>query len=105
MRNQELEEILASMQQIVQQAYDLGRSEALKQVVELLKVDAPAAKLLALPRPTDETTRSATTPQVESLAPLHHNAPSSPPKPDNDSAATASTDAKPWYVRPPNRMW
>jgi hypothetical protein len=49
--NPELAEINASLQAIVRRAYDLGRSEALKRVVDVLSNDRPAADQLALMPP------------------------------------------------------
>lgn len=51
MASSEYGDILEAMQKIVRQAYDLGRAEALKQVVEVLKTDPVPAKPLALPAP------------------------------------------------------
>ncbi len=45
MQNHELAEIDASLQAIVRRAYDLGRSEALKRVVQVLSPDHPADQL------------------------------------------------------------
>jgi hypothetical protein len=57
LQNHELEEIDASLQAIVRRAYDLGRTEALKRVVDVLSADRPADQL-ALMAP-DETMHSA----------------------------------------------
>ncbi len=51
MDNQELAEINASLQAIVRRAYELGRTEALKRVVEVLSADRPPAEQLALMAP------------------------------------------------------
>ena len=53
MKSAEYEEILASLQEIVRQAYALGRSDALKQVVEVLKTDDMPPKPLALMAPAE----------------------------------------------------
>jgi hypothetical protein len=52
LKNPELAEIEASLQTIVRRAYDLGRNEALKRVVEVLSTDRPADQL-ALMAPED----------------------------------------------------
>jgi hypothetical protein len=54
--SQELIEIDASARAIVRRAYDLGRSEALKKVVEVLGTDRPADDQLALMGPAAEAT-------------------------------------------------
>lgn len=51
MQNHELEEIDASMQVIVRKAYNLGRTEALKKVVDVLSAERPEADQLALMAP------------------------------------------------------
>jgi hypothetical protein len=48
----DLAEIDASLQAIVRRAYDLGRSEALKRVVDVLSAERPADQL-ALMAPHD----------------------------------------------------
>jgi hypothetical protein len=53
LHNHELKEIDASLQAIVRRAYDLGRTEALKRVVDVLSAERPADQL-ALMAP-DET--------------------------------------------------
>ena len=63
MDNRELDEIDASARAIIRRAYDLGRSEALKRVVEVLSDDRPSAEQLALMPPNDAVTETA--PPVE----------------------------------------
>ena len=53
MKNPELAEIEASLQTIVRRAYDLGRSEALKKVVDVLSVEPPAPDQLVLMAPEE----------------------------------------------------
>jgi hypothetical protein len=55
--NHELKEIDASLQAIVRRAYDLGRTEALKRVVDVLSTERPVDQL-ALMAP-EETVPSA----------------------------------------------
>jgi hypothetical protein len=45
LHNHELAEIDASLQAIVRRAYDLGRTEALKRVVDVLSAERPAEQL------------------------------------------------------------
>ena len=53
MQNHELAEINASLQEIVRRAYDLGRSEALKRVLDVLSTEPPAADQLVLMPPAE----------------------------------------------------
>ena len=53
MENHELAEINASLQTIVRRAYDLGRSEALKRVVDILSTEPPPPDQLALISPAE----------------------------------------------------
>jgi hypothetical protein len=57
LQNHELAEINASLQAIVRRAYDLGRSEALKRVVDVLSAEPSTADQLVLMAP--EETMSA----------------------------------------------
>jgi len=59
--NSQLAEIDASLQAIVRRAYDLGRDDALKKVIDALNSDAPCVERLALMGPS--TTGSETEPQ------------------------------------------
>ncbi len=51
MDNRELAEINASMQALVRRAYDLGRTESLKRIVDVLSADRPPSEKLALMAP------------------------------------------------------
>ena len=53
MQTTELTEIDASLRAIVRRAYDLGRSDALKRVVNVLKEDCPQVEHLALEAPDE----------------------------------------------------
>ena len=53
MENHELDEIDATARAIVRRAYDLGRSEALKRVVDVLSADRPSADQLVLTAPEE----------------------------------------------------
>lgn len=57
MQTPEFQELLTSVQNIVSDAYALGRSDALKRVVEVLRVDAPSPKPLALMSPTEDANK------------------------------------------------
>ena len=105
MQNQELDDILGSLQQIVRQAYALGRSEALKQVVEVLKADASSANPLALLGPTNEAGSSVTPPSTESAAPPQDHAPLFKPSNDDHDATAASARATPWWMREPRAVF
>jgi hypothetical protein len=53
--NPQLAEIDASLQAIVRRAYDLGRDDVLKKVVDSLKADQPRSERLALMAPDKAT--------------------------------------------------
>ena len=107
MKNQEFDDILASLQQIVRQAYTLGRSDALKQVVEVLKVDAASAKPLALMGPTEAVVPAAAMSPADNVASQPDPATTEPLKASNDDRGTAqpAEDSTPWYARQPRGMW
>ena len=65
LQNHELAEINASLQEIVRRAYDLGRSEALKRVLDVLSTEPPAADQLVLMPPAE------TMPAPQEHAPNH----------------------------------
>ena len=111
MPSSDYEEILESLQKIVRQAYDLGRAEALKQVVEVLKTDPVPPKPLALPAPAppaDEPHR--TEPEPMPAMATHDAAPKAMPDASMDVLATPAKtpDApardenaprQPWWAR------
>ncbi len=82
MDSHELAEINASLQAIVRRAYDLGRTEALKRVIDVLNEDRPTADQLALMAPDKPPDTS------------HHH---SPEKIMNGQQAAAP---KPWWAQP-----
>ena len=51
MQNPELADIEASFQTLVRRAYDLGRNDALRKVVDVLNADRPCSEQLALTAP------------------------------------------------------
>ncbi len=65
MRSREYEEILASLQEVVRRAYALGRSEALKQVVQVMQTDESSWKPLAIAGPTEQV--AAPAPRAEEV--------------------------------------
>jgi hypothetical protein len=79
LQNTELTEIEASLQVIVRRAYDLGRSDALRKVVDVLSADRPCPAPPALMAPA-----SMTPPAGEEEEPLGAGLPSATP---------------PWWVR------
>ncbi len=91
MQNHELAEINASLQEIVRRAYDLGRSEALKRVLDVLSTEPPAADQLVL------------MPPAETMPAPHEDAPSHEQQsaklhgglgPSGDRAANGETDIR-----------
>ena len=88
MNNPELASIDASLQTLVRQAYDLGRRDALKKVVDVLNTDRPCAEPLALMAPdgTGHTSMPATQEMPESVE--------VPPPPVMEEEAN-----KPWWAR------
>lgn len=93
MQSSEYEDILESMQKIVRQSYDLGRAEALKQVVEVLKNDALPPKPLALAAPTPAVEPDRTEPTPAMAAHDATATPDAPPKATPDAPPKAMPDA------------
>lgn len=83
MDNHELAEINTSLQALVRRAYDLGRSEALKKVVDVLSADRPAAEQLALIGPSEKTSQ-----------PTHED------RQEQAINGKAQPTAKPWWAWP-----
>jgi hypothetical protein len=105
MQNQELDDILASLQKIVREAYALGRGDALKQVVEVLKADAASTKPLALAAPADEPAPSVTPAPTQSVPSPHDQAPRQFKSSNDDrGAAAAGAEPTPWWARQPRSM-
>lgn len=105
MQSSEYEDILGSMQKIVRQAYDLGRAEALRQVVEVLKTDPVPPKPLALAAPAPSI-------EPERAEPVHAEAahgvpPDAMPDAKMDILATPAKtpDAPPRDEKAPSRPW
>ena len=87
MNNPELASIDASLQTLVRQAYDLGRRDALKKVVDVLNTERPCAEPLALMAP-DGATQTPTPTTQDMPEPVE-----APPAP-----AIEETN-KPWWAR------
>ncbi len=97
MQSPEYGEILTSLQEIVRKAYVLGRSEALKQVIDVMQKDETSWKPLALTGPAE----GAPPASVASI-----EAPSSEPGPQTDAPADAGAGAAWWAKgarKPPAR--
>lgn len=117
MSNPQLAEIDASLQAIVRRAYELGRGDALKKVVEVLSAEPPASERLALmapDAPTPVTTVSGTTsgtissdtmaadalaPEAEAHATETHEAEPHEAASHVVNGREAASDA-PWWSRP-----
>ena len=71
MQNNELETIAAAMQEALHRAYALGRSDALRRVVELVQSDELGSKTVALLSHSEPAVVEAPTAEFESSAPSH----------------------------------
>ena len=119
MKGPEYEEILASLQEIVRQAYALGRSDALKQVVDVLKTDAVPPKPLALTGPAEvepplpsqpaNFEHAGPAPEAATQYAVHDSGPDAIPGNTPDRKRDSSDDADrppaetatgPWWSRP-----
>lgn len=90
MQSSEYEDILSSLQKIVRQAYDLGRADALKQVVEVLRTDPVPPKPLALAAPVPQP----------SIEPEHKLEPAHATPPQATAAHPVPTHAAPGHADP-----
>jgi hypothetical protein len=95
LHNSELDQIEASIRSMVRRAYDLGRSDTLRKVVEELNALDPSAEALAdaPPPETEAVDVTATAPVVEAV-PAAEAVPAPEPvfKP-------MSRPTKPWWAR------
>lgn len=82
------------MQTLVRQAYDLGRRDALKKVVDMLNAERPGEEPLALMPPhgatQTPTTQETTQDMTESIE--------APPPPVVEQTSREQT-SKPWWAR------
>jgi len=92
MNSSEYEEILASVQDVVQRAYALGRSEALKRVIEVMKADEAPAKPLALMAPGEAP--------AQPEAPIETNPQTAP-----THSATTDEERPAWWARPARAVY
>jgi hypothetical protein len=99
MDSPEFEQILASLQAVVRRAYVLGRTEALKRVVEVMQTDETSWKPLAL------TASPAATASAMADAPVSETADLEPAKPMGEHAAAPAEAERPaWWARPPRAV-
>jgi hypothetical protein len=83
LQNPEFTDIDASIQALVRRAYDLGRSDALKKVVEVLNTESISSERLALMGPI---------PGAEEPPPEHQTA-ANDPRP-----SLTSSEPAPWWA-------
>jgi len=107
LHNTELLDIEASLQTLVRRAYDLGRNDALKKVVEVLNGDRPFAEQLALmgPNAKDAATKGAVgkAQTGTDAAEADHDAPAHRAhehEHEDMNLEEASTSPKPWWAWP-----
>lgn len=112
MHGPEYDEIMGSLQEIVRRAYNLGRSDAVKQVVKVMQADESIWKPLALSAPAERESsllQHALEHHQEAPEPVdaHATADSDAGSPASDGAnvdavqAPPQDEAAPWWARPP----
>jgi ferritin-like metal-binding protein YciE len=79
-QNPELAQLDATLQTLIRRAYDLGRTDALKKVVDVLNHESPGGDYLALSAPAETEAPQA-----------------APPEPVNGKPAAAPP--RPWWAR------
>ncbi len=89
MNNPELASLEESLQALVRQAYDLGRRDALKKVVDVLNAERPSGEPLALMAPDGATQTHWPTPAPQEMPEPAEAAP--PPEMEEAN--------KPWWAR------
>ncbi len=75
MPGKELETIAASMQDALHRAYALGRSDALRRVVEMVQADELGSKTVALLSHSEPSASEAPHPEAPPIAMPHADAP------------------------------
>ncbi len=75
MSGKELETIAASMQNALHRAYALGRSDALRRVVEMVQADELGSKTVALLSHSESSASEMPHPEVPPIAMPHADAP------------------------------
>lgn len=104
MQSPEFQEILTSVQRIVSDAYALGRSDALKRVVEVLKADAPSSKSLALISPAEDTNNTMPrTVQDNDNGASRTETPNIGGTGGHSDGDVEQVVTVPWWSRPPRR--
>ena len=94
MSSSDYDEILAALQALTQRAYQLGRSEALKRVIEVMQSNETPGKALALPAPAETATEPTLPGTSEGKA-----APEAVHQSQTNSPAEADVPT-PWWSRP-----
>ncbi len=102
MDSPEFEQILASLQAVVRRAYVLGRSEALKRVVEVMQTDETSWKPLALSAPPNVAPAPAADAPVSAGADHEFATPAEAPA--AAPAALPDEERPAWWARPPRAM-
>lgn len=90
MQNNELESIGAAMQDAIHRAYALGRTDALRRVVEMVQKDELGSKAVALLGPADIKPSEPAQPEPNVEEPLANTANQSSPL--NQGSATQEPD-------------
>ncbi len=94
MESAEYKDILASLQALTQRAYQLGRTEALKRVIEVMQADEPPIKPLALMAPTEPAPDTGKSEAAEAIS-------AESPVPASETTLSADADIPtPWWSRP-----
>lgn len=89
MSNTELASLEESLHALIRQAYDLGRRDALKKVVDVLNEERPSGEQLALMAPDGTTQAPTPLPTTQEM-----------PEPAEAEPAPALQDAHtPWWAR------
>ena len=92
LQSSDLSEINVSMQALVRRAYDLGRSDALKKVVDVLNADQNQSERLALMAPP------VAEPSLEHPDPANDAQPASEPESVEVTHRAMTTEPTPWWA-------
>ncbi len=111
MHGPEFDDIMGSLQEIVRRAYNLGRSDAVKQVVKVMQADESTWKPLALSAPAETASpplqhalehHQETPDPVEAREGIEADAAVAPGNDNSDVGQPPQRDtAAPWWARPP----
>ncbi len=111
MQSNELETIAATMQEALHRAYALGRSDALRRVVELVQSDELGSKTVALLSHSELSVVEASHAEIEASAPpsdmpddafVQHDAAVHRDGPHNDNAVAAASMQE--HAKPPTSV-